>query len=140
MSVLKNQGFDSYENPYKFNFVLNEPEESVNSAFEVVPKSSVMGPREIQTFTVTFFSNKGVGEFHSIMMATPELSKDELELAEDGDEFLKKGALGIISLNLSGETIDPILTIDKKSRSDGENHLNFKYWSIPNDAEAPSAI
>ena len=66
-------------------------------------------------------------------MATPELSKDELDLAEDGDEFLKKGALGIISLKLSGETIEPYLTIDKKSRNDGENHLNFKYWSIPND-------
>jgi hypothetical protein len=38
-------------------------------------------------------------------MATPELSKEELELAEEGDEFLKKGALGVISLGLFGETI-----------------------------------
>jgi hypothetical protein len=22
---------------------------------------------------------------------------------------------------------------------DGDNHLNFKYWSIPNDTDAPSA-
>jgi hypothetical protein len=73
------------------------------------------------------------------MMATPELTKDELELAEEGDEFLKRGALGIISMNLFGETIEPVLTIDKKSRNDGENHLNFKYWSIPNDVDAPSA-
>jgi hypothetical protein len=73
------------------------------------------------------------------MMATPELTKDELELAEEGDEFLKRGALGIISMNLFGETIEPVLTIDKKSRNDGENHLNFKYWSIPNDNDAPSA-
>lgn len=73
------------------------------------------------------------------MMATPELTKDELELAEDGDEFLKRGALGIISLGLFGETIEPVLTIDKKSRNDGENHMNFKYWSIPNDINAPNA-
>lgn len=73
------------------------------------------------------------------MMATPELTKDELELAEEGDEFLKRGALGIISMNLFGETIEPVLTIDKKSRNDCENHLNFKYWSIPNDVDAPSA-
>lgn len=79
-----------------------EPEESKGSAFEIAPKSSVMGPREIQTFSLTFQSNKGVGDFKSILMATPELSRDELELAEEGDEFLKKGALGIISLNLFG--------------------------------------
>jgi len=73
------------------------------------------------------------------MMATPELSKDELEIADDGDEFTKKGALGIISLGLSGETIEPLLSIDKKPRHDGEHHLSFKYWSIPNDPDAPSS-
>jgi len=139
MNVIKNTGLDSNENPFKFNFGAIEHEESKNSAFEVTPKNSALGPREIQTFTVTFFSNKGVGEFRSIVMATPELTQDELELAEPGDEFLKRGALGIISLNLAGETINPELTIDKKSRHDGENHMNFKYWSIPNDADAPSA-
>lgn len=107
MSVAKNHGFDAHENPYKFNFNVIEPEESKSSAFEVNPKSFVMGPRQIQSFNVTFSSAKGIGEFRSIMMATPELSKDELELAEDGDEFLKKGALGIISLGLFGETIEP---------------------------------
>ena len=55
-----------------------------------------------------------MGEFKSVMMATPELSKDELELAEDGDDFVKKGALGIISLNLYGDTINPVLSADKK--------------------------
>ena len=39
------------------------------------------------TYTVNFLSTKGVSEFNSIMMATPELTKDELDLAEDGDEF-----------------------------------------------------
>jgi hypothetical protein len=36
-------------------------------------------------------------------------------------------------------TIKPKLEIDKKFRVDGENHLNFKYWSITHD-EAPNAI
>jgi hypothetical protein len=138
-NVVRNNGFDSKENPYKFNFTVIEPEESKNSAFEIAPKNSVLGPREIQTFNVTFFSNKGIGEFHSVMMATPELSKEELEIADDGDEFTKKGALGIISLNLSGETIEPLLSIDKKPRHDGEHHLSFNYWSIPNDPDAPSS-
>ena len=66
------------------------------------------------------------------------MSKEELEVAEDGDEFLRKGSLGIISLNLFAVTIPPVLTIDKKSRFDGENHLTFKYWSLTNDSEAPS--
>lgn len=35
-------------------------------------------------------------------------------------------------------TIKPKLTIDKKSRFDGDNHLNFKYWSTPSDPDAPS--
>jgi hypothetical protein len=138
-SVVKNFGFDSAENPYKFNFSAIEPEESKGSPFEVAPKNSILGPREIQNFTVTFLSNKGEGEFRSIMMATPELSLEELEIAEDGDDFTKKGALGIISLNLFGETIGPQLKVDKKARNDGVNHLNFKYWSIPNDSDAPSA-
>lgn len=73
------------------------------------------------------------------MLASPELSKEELEIAADGDEFQRKGALGIISLNLFAVTIPPVLTIDKKSRFDGENHLNFKYWSLPNDSDAPNA-
>lgn len=137
-SIVRNFGFDSAENPYKFNFSAIEPEETKGSAFEIAPKNSVLGPREIQNFTVTFHSNKGEGEFRSIMMATPELSSEELEIAEDGDDFTKKGALGIISLNLFGETIAPQLTIDKLTRNDGINHLSFKYWSIPNDPEAPN--
>jgi hypothetical protein len=100
----------------------------------------VVGSRETTTFNVTFYSNKGVGEFRSILLASPELSKEELEVAEDGDEFSRKGSLGIISLNLFAVTIQPKLVIDKKSRYDGENHLNFKYWSIPNDNDAPSAV
>lgn len=80
-----------------------------------------------------------MGEFRSVILATPELSKEELSIADDGDEFARKGSLGIISLNLFAVTIKPKLVIDKKSRFDGENHLNFKYWSIPNESDAPNA-
>jgi hypothetical protein len=44
---MKNFGFDSQENPYKFNFAAIEPEESKGSAFEIAPKCSILGPREI---------------------------------------------------------------------------------------------
>jgi hypothetical protein len=53
-TVVKNTGFDANDMPFKFNFTTNEPEESKNSAFEISPKSTVMGPRDIQTFTLIF--------------------------------------------------------------------------------------
>jgi hypothetical protein len=61
-----------------------------------------VGPREVTTFNVTFYPNKGEGEFKSVILASPELTKEELQIAEDGEEFNRKGALGIISLNLYG--------------------------------------
>jgi len=139
LSIGKNFSYDRKDNPFKFNFEAIEPEESHDSAFEIQPKSVQVGPREIINFSVTFYSNKGEGEFRSVILATPELTREELEIAEDGEEFNRKGALGIISLNLYGQTIKPCLKIDKKSRIDGDNHLNFKYWSIPNNSDAPSA-
>lgn len=53
---------------------------------------------------------------------------------------MKKGALGIISFKVVAESIDPILTIDKKARTDGEYHLNYRYWSYRGDVDTPSAI
>lgn len=63
-----------------------------------------------------------------------------MEVAEDGEEFAKKGALGIISLNLYGMTIEPYLKIDKRTRVDGNNHVLFKYWSVPHEPDAPSDV
>ena len=140
LSVQKNLSYDRKENPFKFEYDAIEPEESRNSAFEISPKVYTIGSRETAQFTVTFYSDKGVGQFRSIVVASPELSKEELEVAEDGDEFLRKGSLGIISLNFFAETINPYLKIDKKARMDGDNHVLFKYWSVPNEEDAPSQI
>ena len=38
IKIIKNVSFDKKRNPYKFNFVALEPEESANSAFEINPK------------------------------------------------------------------------------------------------------
>ncbi len=46
----------------------------------------MMGPREIQTFTITFYPNKqgkGTGKFRSLVLASPELTQDELAIADD---------------------------------------------------------
>lgn len=54
---------------------------------------------------------------------------------------MKKGSLGIVSFKVQGESISPTLTIDKKQRTDGEYHMNFKYWSFRGgDSEVPSSI
>ena len=58
----------------------------------------------------------------------------------DDDELTKKGSLGIISLNLDAITIDPKLSIDRKLKMDGHNHLRLKYWSVPNEFGAPKKI
>jgi hypothetical protein len=35
-------------------------------------------------------------------------------------------------------TIVPYLKIDKRTRTDGDNHVLYKYWSVPNEDSAPS--
>lgn len=65
-------------------------------------------------------------------MASPELSAEELEIqagAKGSKDSLdqssanvdlsKKGALGIISLNLQAFTLQPKLSIDRKLKMDG---------------------
>ena len=108
--------------------------------FEIEPRHAILGPRDIQDFKVTFNPNRAVGGFKSIVMATPALTSEELLIAEDKEEFMKKGSLGIVSFNIMAEIIEPVLTIDKKTRIDGENHMNFKYWAYRGDNETPSAI
>lgn len=68
---------EGLEAPYKFNFEFIEPEESKDSVFEIYPKTCMMGPRETQTFTITFYPNKqgkGTGKFRSLVLAYPELT------------------------------------------------------------------
>lgn len=116
----------------------------------------MVGARSTYTFTVTFDPTKGVsGKYRSIVMASPELTAEEIEVAmgpQSSNEKLgssqagsnvdltKKGSLGIIALNLEALTIDPVLSIDRKVKMDGKNHLRLKYWSVPNEPEAPKKI
>ena len=63
----------------------------------------MMGPRETQTFAVTFYPNKGgkgTGKFRTLVLASPELSQEELAIADDAKEFSKKGSLGLVAFNI----------------------------------------
>ena len=63
------------------------------------------------------------------MLANPVLSADEIAIIDENDDLLKKGALGLISLMLSGHTVNPQLKLDKSIKIDQMNHLGFKLWS-----------
>jgi hypothetical protein len=88
---------------------------------------------------VTFNPNYGLGKFKSIVIASPQLAEEEIELIDNPDDLPKAGTLGIIAVNLSSQTIAPYLKIDKSVKMDGERHINMKVWST-NDSYAPSNI
>lgn len=145
IDIVKNFAFDKAENPFKFEFQAIEPEPTKDSAFKIEPVSCSVGPRSTHNFTVTFDPTKGTGRFKSIVLASPELSAEEIEIqggpgGVSNQDLLKKGSLGIISLNLDALTIDPHLSIDRKLKMDSQNHLRFKYWSVPNEPDAPKKI
>lgn len=117
--MVKNQSFDKKRLPYKFQFTAMEPDESLNSAFEVQPKGVVVNARSVQEFQVTFNPTKDVGNFRTILLASPELSQEEIEIADDKNDLPKKGSLGTIALKLNANTISPELSIDKSNRLDG---------------------
>ena len=56
---------------------------------------------------MTFNPTKDVGNFKSIVIASPDLAQEEIEIAGDSSELPKKGALGIIALNMNANTISP---------------------------------
>jgi len=84
ISIGKNTGFDSEENPFKLKFDLNEPEPSENSPFEIEPQKVVIPANEIQVFEVKFNSTQGVDKFKSVVLAHPQLAEDMDE--PEGDE------------------------------------------------------
>ena len=89
---------------------------------------------------MTFNPTHDVGNFRSIVIASPELAQEEIELAGgDGSEQPKKGTLGIISLNLNANTISPQLSLDKSVKMDGSKHIQMKKWAVA-DEEAPNVV
>jgi len=81
LSIIRNQSYDKKRTPFKFNWKALEPAESPSSPFEVHPKSIAIQSRSMQEFTVNFNPSTEVGEIKSILLATPELSQEEIEIA-----------------------------------------------------------
>jgi hypothetical protein len=89
---------------------------------------------------VTFNPTKDVGNFRSILLASPELSQEEVEIAADPNDLPKKGSLGVISLCLNANTISPLLSLDKSVKLNGGKHIRLKHWSIVDEEDAPSLV
>jgi hypothetical protein len=115
LKIVKNQSYDKQLFPFKFNFQAIEPPASRNSAFEIQPSSVTVGSRQIQEFVVNFNPTEEVGNFKSIVIATPEVSQEEIEIANNADDLPKKGSLGVIALALDANTIAPFLSLDKST-------------------------
>lgn len=80
MDIVKNFAFDKAESPFKFEFAAIEPEPTKDSAFKIEPATAVVGSRSTAQFTITFDPSKGTGAYSSIVLASPELSLEELEI------------------------------------------------------------
>jgi hypothetical protein len=75
LKVIRNQGIDRGEAPYKFAFDFIEPEESLDSIFSIEPKQVLMGPREVVDFTITYSPDKKPpGLYRSVVLASPSLT------------------------------------------------------------------
>jgi len=139
IKIVKNQSFDKGLFPFKFNFTAIEPEPSQNSCYDIQPSSVVVGSRQTQEFVVRFAPTKEVGNFKSIVLATPEIAQEEIEIATNVDDLPKKGTLGVIALGFDANTTEPFLSLDKSTEMDGEKHIRIKHWSVQ-DEDAPSLI
>lgn len=95
ISIGKNTGFDSEENPYKLKFDLNEPEPSEDSPFKIDPPVAVIPAREIQVFEVKFNSDQGVDKFRSVLLAHPQLLKDYQESTDQNDQSDRGKNIGL---------------------------------------------
>ena len=54
ITIVKNTEFDFEDNLSRLNFILNEPQPSSDSPFEIEPKIAVIPARETQFFEVKF--------------------------------------------------------------------------------------
>lgn len=111
----------------------------MNSPFEVQPKSVVVDARSHHEFTVTFNPTKDVGDFKTILLASPEVSQEEIEISNDPSSLPKKGSLGTIALKLGATTIKPELSIDKSARFEGGKQIKIKKWAVAAE-DAPNVI
>ena len=65
-----------------------------------------------------------------MVLAHPQLSQEELEEEKQEEESaFAAGSLGVVSLNLQARTLEPVLSIDKRMRIEGEYFIHVQAWS-----------
>ena len=74
-----------------------------------------------------------------MLLATPEVSAEEIEISDDPKDLPKRGDLGTIAIMLNANTISPVLSIDKSSRFEGGKQVKIKKWALAAE-DAPNHI
>ena len=121
-SVLLSKNEGNAHDPYRVELEAIEPEqESANSPFSITPKKSSVSSKAKFTYEVSFDTSRYLGTYNSVLLAHPRL-------AGEGGKLASSPNLGIICLSLRGETLKAHLTVDKKSRVDGNSYMRFDVW------------
>jgi hypothetical protein len=71
-----------------------------------------------------------------VILAHPHIAEQEIDSEDDEMKEAVKRPLGIVSVKLTGETVEPRLVTDKKERLDEETQFVFNHWSVE-DIESP---
>jgi len=130
ITIGKNTGFDSEENPFKLNFELIEPHPSTNSPFEIVPQRAIIPARETQFFEVKFNSNQGVDTFKSVILAHPKLAEN-IEIQDEHAHLAERESNKHNKKDLYDYNSD-------SSEENNQNHNNDEYNQHYDNNQEPS--
>jgi hypothetical protein len=122
-SVMAAVSDDEKPDVFDVKFQALEPEES-ESAFDISPKTCVIGGKSEFTFNVTFYSEEEILH-QAIALAHPLID-------EDGEET-KLEEIGFL---LQARTLRPFLHVDKVPRADGNHYVAFDAYALAGPAGA----
>jgi hypothetical protein len=106
IKIAPNQAFDYKDQPFKLEFTRIEPEESLNSPFEIEPKNCIIRSKEVKEFTVTFNSDQGIDKFSSVCLSHPQIAiQGEIDSEDDELKAAASRPLGLVSVRLLAETV-----------------------------------
>mmetsp|Transcript_27654 Transcript_27654/g.24320 ORF Transcript_27654/g.24320 Transcript_27654/m.24320 type:complete len:222 (+) Transcript_27654:241-906(+) len=110
------------------------PREAENGPFTVSPKTACVKGRKTETFTVTFHSTE-TRVFNSVMVARPKL----VERPEDEG---KKKTMKVedLPVYLDAHTVQPQLSLDKRTQIDGSHMIRFEKWALYDNKKSVKKI
>ncbi|CAD8087121.1 unnamed protein product [Paramecium primaurelia] len=96
-------------------FIANEPPESKDGPFQVVPNKERIKQRKEKHFTL-HFTTQDTGNYSACLVARPRLINQDKTIGE-------------VAFYVKSETITPYLTFDKLEKLEGGFQVKFQKWS-----------